>query len=163
MAIGKIVDESLKIGPGTIERALSMATGRSLQEVRKLLIDYGEHGEVAYLLKEPKNSELTVEEVYAAIKLLPKLKSIREREMIVASLLKRANRDEAKYIVRLLLGDLKLGYKQATVMRAVSRAYNVPVELIQSACAVLGITDGLMLAPKGIEVLSAVKLSLIHI
>ena len=158
LAIGKIADESLKIGPGTIERALSMATGRSLQEVRKLLIDYGEHGEVAYLLKEPKNSELTVEEVYAAIKLLPKLKSIREREMIVASLLKRANRDEAKYIVRLLLGDLKLGYKQATVMRAVSRAYNVPVELIQSACAVLGITDGLMLAPKGIEALSAVKL-----
>ena len=158
LAIGKIVDESLKIGPGTIERALSMATGRSLQEIRKLLIDYGEHGEVAYLLKEPKPPELTIEEVYEAIRLLPRLKRIREREMVVASLLKKADRDEAKYIVRLLLGDLKLGYKQATVVRAASRAYNVPVELVQSACAILGITDGLMLAPKGIEALSAVKL-----
>ena len=158
LSLGKLVDESLKIGPGTIERALSIATGRSLQEVRRLLIDYGEHGEVAYLLKEPKQGELTVEEVYEAIRLLPNLKKIHERERIVASLLKRANRDEAKYIVRLLLGDLKLGVKQSTVIRAVSRAYNIPVELIESACAVLGITDGLMLAPKGIEALSAVKL-----
>ena len=158
LTLGKIVDESLKIGPGTIERALSIATGKSLREVRRLLIDYGEHGEVAYLLKEPKKGELTVEEVYEAIRLLPNLKKIHERERIVASLLKRANRDEAKYIVRLLLGDLKLGVKQGTVIRAVSRAYNVPVELIESACAVLGITDGLMLAPKGIEALSAVKL-----
>jgi len=158
LTLGKLVDESLKIGPGTIERALSIATGKSLQEVRRLLIDYGEHGEVAYLLKKPKQGELTVEEVYEAIQLLPNLKKIHERERIVASLLRKANRDEAKYIVRLLLGDLKLGVKQSTVIRAVSRAYGVPVELIESACAVLGITDGLMLAPKGIDALSAVKL-----
>ncbi|KPV61665.1 MAG: hypothetical protein AOA66_1635 [Candidatus Bathyarchaeota archaeon BA2] len=51
LALGNIIEESLKVGPGTVERAVSLATGTSIREVRKLLIDYGEHGEVAFLLK----------------------------------------------------------------------------------------------------------------
>jgi DNA ligase-1 len=158
LALGLITEESLKVGPGIIEQAISVATGTSRQKVKKLLIDYGEHGEVAYLLKKPKQAELTVEEVYEAIKLLPKIKRLNERNLLVASLLRIATPVEAKYIVRLLLGDLKLGYHQRTVMRAASKAYGVPYELIETATAVLGVTEGLLLAPEGELKLSAVKL-----
>ena len=158
LALGNITDENLKIGLGTVERAISMVTGKSLREVKKLFIEYGEYGEVAYLLKKPKEPELTVEEVYETIKLLPKINKIHERELTISSLLRKATPDESKYIVRLLLGDLKLGYHQRTVIRAVARAYKVPVELVQNACAILGITEGLMLAPEGILKLESVKL-----
>jgi len=142
-ALGIFTDENLKIGPGMIERGISLATGSPRSEVKRLLIDYGEHGEVAYLLTKPKNSELTVKEVYEAIKLLPKLKKVRERELHVSSMLRVGTPTEAKYIVRLLLGDLKLGYYTRTVIRAAARAYEVPPELIENACAILGLTEGI--------------------
>jgi len=158
LALGTITDENLKVGPGLIERAISLATGTSINEVRRLLIDYGEHGEVAYLLKKPKKTELTVEEIYEAIRLLPKITKLNERYLLISSLLRVSTPEEAKYIVRLILGDLKLGYYQSTIIRGAAKAYNVPQELIESATAILGITEGLMLAPEGQLKLSEVKL-----
>jgi len=157
-ALGNLTEESLKVGSGTVERAISMATGTAIREVRKLLIDYGEHGDVAFLLKKPKKAELTVEEVYEAIRLLPKMAKIMERNLHISSLLRVGTPEEAKYIVRLLLGDLKLGYYQTTVIRAAAKAYNVSPELIEGACAILGLTEGLMLAPEGELRLSTIKL-----
>ncbi|MEM0007634.1 MAG: ATP-dependent DNA ligase [Candidatus Bathyarchaeia archaeon] len=158
LALGIITDESLKVGPGLVERSLSLATGVSKSEVRKFLIDYGEHGEVAYLLKKPSEPKLSVNEVYEAIKFLPRLKGVKERELYVASLLRIATPQEAKYIVRLLLGDLKLGYYASTVMKAAARAYQVPVELIQNACAIMGIAEGISLASEGLPKLAEVKM-----
>jgi len=157
-ALGTLTQESLKIGPGLIERSISLATGAPISEVKKLLVDYGEHGEVAYLLKKPSDSELTVDEVYEAINLLPKMKGIRERELYVSSLLRVGTPTEAKYIVRLLLGDLKLGYYTQAVIMAAARAYEVPPELIENACVILGLTEGIALASGGMLKLSEVKM-----
>ena len=157
-ALGTITEESLKVGPGLVERSISLATGTPLSEVKKLMIDYGEHGEVAYLLKKPSEPVLSVDEVYEAIRLLPKLKGVRERELYVSSLLRVSTPLEAKYIVRLLLGDLKLGYYASTVMRAAAKAYQVPVELIQSACAIMGLAEGISLASEGLLKLAEVKM-----
>jgi len=157
-ALGVFTEENLKIGPGLIERSISLATGAPISQVRKLLIDYGEHGEVVYLLKKPKEPELTLNEVYEVIRLLPRLKRIRERELHVSSLLRISTPTEAKYIVRLLLGDLKLGYHTRTVIRAAARAYEVPSELIENACAILGLTKGITLASEGLLKLSQIKI-----
>jgi len=157
-ALGILTEENLKIGPGLIERSISLVTGTPISEVKRLLIDYGEHGEVAYLLLKPRNSELTVGEVYEAIKLLPRLRRIRERELHISSLLRISTPTEAKYIVRLMLGDLKLGYYSGSVIRAAAKAYEVPPELIENAVAILGLTEGVTLASEGLLKLSEVKM-----
>lgn len=158
LSTGALTDESLKIGPGLVERSISLSTGASLTEIKKLLIDYGEHGEVAYLLKKPKDPELTVEEVYEAIKLLPKLKRIRERELHISSLLRLSTPQEAKYIVRLLLRDLKLGYYARTVINAASKTYHIPSEIIENASAILGLSETIILASEDPLKLSKVKI-----
>ncbi len=158
LALGKIVDESLRIGPGLVERALSTVTGASPKEVKKLLVDYGEYGEVAFLLLPPREPKLTLEEVYESIRLLPKLEKVKERDHLMTSLLEACAPTEGKYVVRLLLFDLKLGYYHRTVIHAAARAYNVPTELIESACAIIGLKEGIMLAPKGALALQQVKL-----
>ncbi len=157
-ALGAFTEENLKIGPGPIERCISLATGAPINEVKKLLIDYGEHGEVAYLLKKPRDSELTAKEVYEAIKLLPSFNRVRERELHISSLLRVSTPTEAKYVIRLLLGDLKLGYYSSTVVRAAARAYQVPPELIENASAILGLTQSISLASEGTLKLSEVKM-----
>ncbi|MBC7130155.1 hypothetical protein H5T51_02900, partial [Candidatus Bathyarchaeota archaeon] len=121
-ALGNISDESLRVGPGLIERSISLATGASRNDVRKLLIDYGELAEAVYLLKSPSEPHLTVDEVYEALRILPKLSGLKERELFIASILRVSSPLEAKYIVRILLGDLKLGYHENTVIKAASRA-----------------------------------------
>jgi DNA ligase-1 len=159
LALGKVTDESLKIGPGRVEIAISLATGASINEVKQLLIDYGEHGEVVFLLKtSTKDSGLTAEEVYESIRLLPSVSRVNERDLLVSSLLRVASREEAKYIVRLLLLDLKLGYYESTIIRAAAKAYNVLPELITTAASMLGLTESLLLAPEGELRLSEVKL-----
>ncbi|UCH31931.1 MAG: ATP-dependent DNA ligase [Candidatus Bathyarchaeota archaeon] len=158
LVLGRIVDESLKIGPGLIERALSTASGADPKTVKKLLIDYGEYGEVASLLLKSKQAKLTLEEVYESIRLLPKLKGVEARTHLISSLLEVSTPQEGKYIVRLLLFDLKLGYYQRTVIHAAARAYNVPADLIESVCAIVGLAEGIMIAPKGSLVLKKVKL-----
>jgi DNA ligase-1 len=158
-ALGTLTEENLKVGPGIIEKSISHATGAALSEVRKLLIDYGEHGEVAYLLVKSENQpKLTVGEVYEAIRLLPKLNKIMERELHISSILRISTPTEAKYIVRLLLGDLKLGYYTSTVVRAVAKAYEVPPELIEKAGAILGLPEALTLASEGTLKISEVKM-----
>ncbi|MEM2815930.1 MAG: ATP-dependent DNA ligase [Candidatus Bathyarchaeia archaeon] len=156
--LGAITDESLKVGPGLVERSISLATGVSRSEVRKFLIDYGEHGEVAYLLKSPSEPKLSLNEVYEAIRLLPTIRSVKERELYISSILRVCTPQEAKYVVRLLLGDLKLGYHVNTVIRAASRAYGVPQELIENACAIMGLVEGISMASEGLPRLEEVKL-----
>jgi len=158
-ALGTITEESLKVGPGLIERSIILATGTSKKDVKNLLIDYGEHSEVIYLLKrQPSEPKLSVNEVYEAIKLLPKLRSIRERERYISSLLRVSSPLEAKYIVRLILGDLKLGYYADTVIKAAAKAYKVPPELIQKACALMGIAEGINIASEGMLRLTEIKM-----
>jgi DNA ligase-1 len=158
LVLGKIVDESLRIGPGLIERALSTASGANPRAVKKLLIDYGEYGEVASLLLKSKQAKLTLEEVYESIRVIPTLESVGERSHLISSLLEVSTPQEGKYIVRLLLFDLKLGYYQRTVIHAAARAYNVSADLIENVCAIVGLTEGIMIAPKGTLVLKEVKL-----
>ncbi len=158
LALGKIVDESFGIGPGLVERAFGIATGTSPKEVKKLLMDYGEHGEVAFLLLREKDPTLTVGEVYNSIRLLPRLTRVRERDLLISSLLDASTPIEAKYIVRLLLFNLNLGYYERTVIRAAARAYRVPVPLIENVCAIIGLTEGIMVAAQGTLELEKVKL-----
>lgn len=157
-ALGALTEENIGVGPDLVEKSISMATGSPINEVKRLLIDYGDHGEVAYMLKKQKDAELTTREVYEATRLLPNLKRMRERELYVSSLLRVSTPAEAKYVVRLLLGDLKLGYYDSTVIRAAAKAYEVPPELIESACAILGLTEGITLASQGSLKLSEVKM-----
>ena len=158
LALGRIVDETLRIGPGVIERAISVATGSSPRKVKKLLVDYGEYGEVASLLLKQKKARLALEEVYQSIRLLPKLERLKDRDLVISSLLQASTPEEGKYIIRLLLFDLKLGYKQKSVIYAAAKAYNLPPELVESVCAIVGLTEGIMLAPKGALALEEVKL-----
>lgn len=158
LALGKISDGSLRIGPGVIERAISSSTGASSKQVKYLLVDYGEYGEVVSLLLQPKDARLTLEEVYESLRLLPTLERTKERDYLISSLLDAGTPLEGKYIVRLLLFDLKLGYSERTVIHAAARAYSVPPELIENVCSIIGVTEGIMLAPRGKLVLEKVRL-----
>jgi DNA ligase-1 len=158
LALGQIIDANPKVGPSIVEKAIAEATGKAQDTVRKLFLDYGDYGDVASLLLKEKPSKLTVDEVYNSIKLLPNLKGIDERIHLIASILQASTPSEGKYIIRLILQDLKLGYHEPSVKYAVARVLGIDKDLLEQACSVMGVTGALLLALKGNKELSKVKL-----
>lgn len=157
LALGGLVEDSLGIGPALIEESIATATSTPVHKVRDLFHDYGDYGDVASFLVSKKEPSLTVEEVMHAFNYLKDVKGGYRKIKFLASLLTQATAMEAKYLIRLVLQDLKLGYHETTVMNAIARALNVNRESLEWACSILGYTKGLLLADKGDEALLSVK------
>lgn len=63
----------------------------------------------------------------------------RERkERLVETLLGRSSPLEAKYIVKIIIGEMRTGFQEGLMEAAVSKAFNIPLKLIHSAILVAG-------------------------
>ncbi len=63
----------------------------------------------------------------------------RERkERLIEALLGRANPLEAKYITKIIIGEMRTGFQEGLMEAAVSKAFNLPLELVQRASLLTG-------------------------
>ncbi|MCW4020032.1 MAG: ATP-dependent DNA ligase [Candidatus Bathyarchaeota archaeon] len=63
----------------------------------------------------------------------------RERkERLIESLLGRATPPEAKYLVKIMVGEMRTGFQEGLMQIAVSKAFSVPLETIQRATMFTG-------------------------
>ena len=60
------------------------------------------------------------------------------KEALLKSLLKRCSALEAKYILKIITGDLRIGLKESLVEEAIAKAYDEPFALVQRANMLLG-------------------------
>ena len=146
---GKIWDVKIGLGEGFIRDCLSVVYKVSPERLSNLYNSIGDYGEVAEDLTKNGGGELYVKEVYLSLKLFQKL-DVKERGGIARSMLSLCSGREAKYLVRLMLGDLKLGFKEATLIKAFSKAYDVDLDLLKDTVAIRGLIDALKLASTGL-------------
>ena len=133
-------------------RAISKSSGIP---VKKIELEYrkgGDLGHAAAIILEQKTQttflveDITVERVYETLFKIAKLEGSRSQDMkmkYISSLLNDANPKEASFILKILLGTLRLGIAENTVMDALAitftgskdnrknleRAYNVSSDL----------------------------------
>jgi DNA ligase-1 len=63
----------------------------------------------------------------------------RERkERLIEALLSSASPLEAKYLVKIIIGEMRTGFHEGLMEQAISEAFNVPLEIVQRAGMVLG-------------------------
>lgn len=63
----------------------------------------------------------------------------RERkERLLQALLSQASALEAKYLVKILIGDMRTGFHDGLLEQAVSKAFQIPLRTIQEASMILG-------------------------
>lgn len=102
----------------------------------------GDLGEIAKEFSEKKrqsplfSSKLTVQKVFESITKLMEIEgkgAVDKKLAIISDLLSNASSLEAKYIVRTLLSDLKIGVSAPTIVDSLSEAFNIENEKIQSA------------------------------
>jgi DNA ligase-1 len=89
------------------------------------------------LLQKP----LTVMEVRKSLESLAEVsgKGAREKkERVLETLLSRATPLEAKYLVKILIGEMRTGFYEGLMELAVAQAFNVPYQVVQRATMMTG-------------------------
>ena len=134
---GKIYPDFVGLEIGVAEKlavkALSRASGIKTVELFKLLAKIGDIGEVTEeVIKTKKQATLgapktlTVERVYEVLDKMAKTLgsgAVDSKMALLAGLLSDASPKEAKYIMRTVTGNLRLGIADMTVLDALAIAY----------------------------------------
>ena len=113
------------------------------------------------VLPESQSGGLDVLEVQRAFRQIARLAGRRRKGAVLRDLLSRATPLEAKYIIKIITGDLRIGLKESLVEEAIAKAYGSPSADVQRANMLLGdIGETLKLAPK--DRLGEAKMRLFH-
>jgi DNA ligase-1 len=122
---------------------LSAATGISVEDLRPRYVRLGDSGEVAEeAVRETRGESpepaITLADTEALIALLSGTRGTKNKQALLADVLGRATALEAKYLVKLLAGDLRIGLKEGLVEDAVARAFEQPLARVAQANMLTG-------------------------
>jgi DNA ligase 1 len=127
----------LNAGGALLSKALLAVSGASDQALTAAYRRHGDMGAAAFdLLIEAngkKMPELTLAEVSVAFAGMAVAKTTAIRTALVEGLLRRATPLEAKYLLKLMLGDMRIGVKQSLVEEAIAAAAGATVETVRRA------------------------------
>ncbi|MBI5697181.1 MAG: ATP-dependent DNA ligase [Thaumarchaeota archaeon] len=113
-------------------RAISKSTGISVRKISETYAEDGDLGHAAAKMIEQKMQttflaqDITVERVYETLYKIAKLEGHRSQDMkmkYVASLLNDATPQEAKFILKIAMGVLRLGIADNTIMDSLAISY----------------------------------------
>jgi DNA ligase 1 len=101
----------------------------------------GDLGAAAFdvlLVKAPASSTITLQEVRATFDQISETRTATAKAAVLKSLLERATALEAKYILKIITGELRVGLKESLVEEAIAKAYDQPLGRVQRANMLLG-------------------------
>jgi DNA ligase-1 len=136
------VSKETGVGLQQLKKAISIASGHPISKVEELMRQVGDLGEVARQLMGRKkqatflSKPLTVEKVFENIKSLPEIVgegSVDRKIASITELLSAATPLEAKFIVRTVLGDLRIGVAEGRLRDAIASAFGVSPEAVEHA------------------------------
>ncbi len=125
-------ERKIGISEQTAIKAISKSTGTPEDKVVEEWKKIGDLGEVAQKLALKKKQQtlhsqtLTVEKVLSNLRKLPELEgkgTIDKKLGLITELLSSASDIESKYLVRTLIGDLRIGLKESTIRESIVKAF----------------------------------------
>ncbi|HEX5884215.1 MAG TPA: ATP-dependent DNA ligase [Pyrinomonadaceae bacterium] len=130
------------VGGSIIGAALSEATGFHPEDLSPRWVRLGDPGEVAAeIVKEAGHSyqpTITLAETESLISRLSETRGIRNKTALLTAILRHATPLEAKYLVKLLAGDLRIGLREGLVEDAIARVFGQSLADVSYANMLLG-------------------------
>ncbi|PWT87487.1 MAG: hypothetical protein C5B55_14685 [Blastocatellia bacterium] len=129
------------VGGSILSAALSEATGFSGDDLYPRYVRLGDAGEVAEeVIKAVKHNTptITLAETESLISRLSETRGTKNKIALLSAVLHRATPLEAKYLVKLLAGDLRIGLRESLVEDAIARSFVQPLEKVSYANMLLG-------------------------
>jgi DNA ligase 1 len=126
----------LNAGGALLSKAVLAVSGASDSALTAAYRRYGDMGAAAFDLLIADGAEktpvLTLAEVSEAFAGMAVAKTTAIRAALVEGLLRQATPLEAKYLLKLMLGDMRIGVKQSLVEEAIAVAAGASVEAVRS-------------------------------
>ena len=144
-------ERTLQIGGALLWRVISDLSGKSEADLTEIYRRHGDAGSVAAeALPDRAGSGLSLTEVQQAFFEIAAARGPAAKSALLRQLMERATPLEAKYIVKIISGDLRIGLKESLVEDAIARAFEVPLAQVKRANMLLGdIGETLQLASAG--------------
>jgi DNA ligase-1 len=155
------------VGGGMLRDAISEVTGLDVENLRPRYVRLGDSGEVAQeAFAESGRGEVvkptfTLAETESLIQLLSETRGTKNKRDVLVEALRRATPVEAKYLVKLLGGDLRIGLQEGLVEDAIARAFERPLAEVARANMLVGDIGEAALGARRDE-LAGVSMRLFH-
>ncbi|MDV3276954.1 MAG: ATP-dependent DNA ligase [Nitrososphaerales archaeon] len=159
--------DEAQVGYSTLLDVIQEVSGASRAESSKVYLKFGDLGEVAQvLLKEKKETTLfsepltisDLEDAFGRMRSARGKGSAAARKGVAKSLLLRASPLEAKYVVKVLTGEMRTGLVHGLLEEAVAKAHGLPGPEVARAHLLLG-DAGLLAAAAARGELGRVKMT----
>lgn len=130
------------VGGSIISAALSAATGFSPEDLYPRYVRLGDPGDLAAeIVKESRKTytpTITLAETESLISRLSETRGIKNKTALLTAVLHHATPLEAKYLVKLLSGDLRIGLREGLVEDAIARVFAQSLADVAYANMLLG-------------------------
>ena len=132
-------EATLQVGGALLWRLIAELSGKSEHELTEIYRKHGDAGSVAAeALPAKPDSGFTLTEVQRAFLQIAAARGPTAKAALLRQLMERATPLEAKYIVKIISGDLRIGLKQSLVEEAIARAFEAPLDQVERANMLLG-------------------------
>ncbi len=132
-------ETTLQVGGSILWRAVAELAGKDEAALTAAYRKHGDLGAVAgEVLPERSGQGLRVLDVLESFRQIAAARGSEAKSVLVRDLLSRATPLEAKYIVKIMTGDLRIGLKESLVEEAIAKAYSGTLAEAQRANMLLG-------------------------
>ncbi len=155
-------EATLQVGGSLLWRIVGELSGKSEAELTSTYRRHGDLGAVAgEVLPSRHWGDLSVLEVESKFRQIAAARGPAAKSVLLREVLSKATSLEAKYIIKIMTGDLRIGLKESLVEEAIARAYGETLPVVQRANMLVGdIGETVKLALTGD--LGAAKMRLFH-
>jgi DNA ligase 1 len=155
-------ETTLQVGGSMLWRVVAELAGKNDSDLSAAYRKHGDLGVVAAAVLPQKTGQgLSVLEVSRKFREIAAARGAAAKTALVRDLLERATPLEAKYVIKIMTGDLRIGLKESLVEDAIAKAYGATLAEVQRANMLLGDIGGtLRLAAEG--KLAEARLRLFH-
>jgi len=166
-------DVTLNLGERLMAEAIARASSKGREEIEALYVEKGDFGLVAEAVLQGQRASadsLTVRGVHEGLMRIAQAVGTGSQDVkldLLAELLRRATPREARYIVRIALGTLRLGVGTMTILNALAVAFTgekknkAQLEKAYNLCGDVGLVAQ-KVAEKGLEGLGEIKIRVGH-
>jgi DNA ligase 1 len=132
-------ETTLQLGGRSLWQLVAELSGKEEGALTAAYRKYGDLGSVAQaVLPENQPVHLDVPEVQRAFRQIAAARGAAAKGAVLRDLLSRATPLEAKYIIKIITGDLRIGLKESLVEEAIAKAYGSPAADVQRVNMLLG-------------------------
>jgi DNA ligase-1 len=143
-------ERTLQVGGTLLWRTVAEISGKGEIALSAAYRRHGDFGAAAQEVlgqTDPAQSSLSVAELALVFDELARTSTAARKLSLLQDLLRRATALEAKYVIKIISGDLRIGLRESLVEEAIAKAFDENVKAVQRANMLLGdIRDALRLA-----------------